>query len=262
MLGKEPIAFAKVAIEIMLPELMTKPAGLLMGQRSLTADRAMREIAHMRATIAAMRKPVLARYRSAMMTEALSRFAMMSEALSRSAMVGQALRCRTRVSNVTGVREMSGAPRMDAARVDRATMRAADVTDMHSATVTEMRAAAVSGKTAKMRRPTAEMHAAAAKVRCTTAAKVGRATAKVHATTTAAEMRCTTAAKVHAATAAAEMRCTTAAKVRAATAKVGAATTATEMRRGNCERKSGNAEPQSGRQSNNNPMRHSTTPTI
>ena len=245
MLGKEPIAFAKVAIEIMLPELMTKPAGLLMGQRSLTADRAMREIAHMRATIAAMRKPVLARYRSAMMTEALSRFAMMSEALSRSAMVGQALRCRTRVSNVTGVREMSGAPRMDAARVDRATMRAADVTDMHSATVTEMRAAAVSGKTAKMRCPTAEMHAAAAKVRCTTAAKVGRTTAKVHATTTAAEMRCTTAAKV-----------------RAATAKVGAATTATEMRRGNCERKSGNAEPQSGRQSNNNPMRHSTTPTI
>ena len=31
MLGKEPIAFAKVAIEIMLPELMTKPGGLLVG---------------------------------------------------------------------------------------------------------------------------------------------------------------------------------------------------------------------------------------
>ena len=86
MLGKEAIAFAKVAIEIVLPELMTKPAGLLMGQRSLTADRAMREIAHMRATttMAARCKPVLARYRSAMM----------SEALSRSAVMAQALRCR------------------------------------------------------------------------------------------------------------------------------------------------------------------------
>ena len=31
MLGKESITFAKVAIEIVLPELMTKPAGLLMG---------------------------------------------------------------------------------------------------------------------------------------------------------------------------------------------------------------------------------------
>src|SRR5215467_3709567 len=162
------------------------------------ADRAMREIAHMRATMAARCKPVLARYRSAMM----------SEALSRSAVMAQALRCRARVSDVTGVREMSGAPRMDAARVDRATMRAADVTDMHPATVTEMRAAAVPGNTAKMRCTTAAMHATATKMRCTTA-----------------------------------------------TAKVGAATTATEMRRGNCERKSGNAEPQSGRQSNNNPMR-------
>src|SRR5215470_2238866 len=175
------------------------------------ADRAMREIAHMRATMAARCKPVLARYRSAMM----------SEALSRSAVMAQALRCRARVSDVTGVREMSGAPRMDAARVDRATMRAADVTDMHPATVTEMRAAAVPGNTAKMRCTTAEMHAAAAKVRCTSAAemrcttatKMRCAAAKVHTTATAAEMRCATATK---------MRCTT------ATAKVGAATTATE----------------------------------
>src|SRR5215472_1152557 len=109
-------------------------------------DRAMREITHMRATIAAMREPVFACYRSAMM--------------------GEALRCRTRVSDVTGVRDMSGAP-----RVDRASMRAADVTgmhpatvtDMHPATVSDMRAAAVPGKTAEMRRP-AGMHTTAPKV--------------------------------------------------------------------------------------------------
>ena len=164
-------------------------------------DRAMREITHMRATIAAMREPVFACYRSAMM--------------------GEALRCRTRVSDVTGVRDMSGAP-----RVDRASMRAADVTgmhpatvtDMHPATVSDMRAAAVPGKTAEMRRP-AGMH--------TSAPKVGR--------TTATKMRCRAA-------------------------KVGAAPT--EMRRSHRERKGGNAESQSGRQSSNNPTRHSTTPTI
>jgi len=195
------------------------------------ADRTMREIAHMRVTIAAMRKPMLARYRSAMMSKALSRCAMMGEALGRFAMMGQALRCRARVS---GVREMSGASRMDAACVDRATMRAPDVT--------EMRAADVAGRTAKMRRPPTEMHAAAAKVRCTTAAKVGRTTATKVGRTTAAKMRCA-AAKVHAPTPTAEMRCATATKVGAATTtKVGAATPATEMRRGNCERKSGNAE--------------------
>jgi len=198
-------------------------------------DRAMREITHMRATIAAMREPVFACYRSAMM--------------------GEALRCRTRVSDVTGVRDMSGAP-----RVDRASMRAADVTGMHPATVTDMhpatvsdmraaavsdmRAAAVPGKTAEMRRP-AGMH--------TTAPKVGR--------TTATKMRCR-AAKVGAATT--EMRYPAAAKVRATTtAKVRAtAATTTEMRRSHRERKGGNAESQSGRQSSNNPTRHSTTPTI
>jgi hypothetical protein len=212
----------------------------------------MREVAHVRATVADMPEPVLARYRSAMM--------------------GQALRCRARVSNVTGVREMSGAPRVDAARVDRAAMRAADVTDIHPATVTEMRAAAVSGKTAKMRCAAAEMPAAkvrcpaATEMRCATAAKVGAATtatemrrataAKVgHTTATATEMRRATTAKVGAATTATEMR-------RATTAKVGAATTTAEMRRGNCERESGNAEAQPGRQSNNNTTRHSTTPTI
>jgi hypothetical protein len=31
MLGKESITVAKMAIEILLPELMTQPAGLLMG---------------------------------------------------------------------------------------------------------------------------------------------------------------------------------------------------------------------------------------
>ena len=31
MLGKESITVAKVAIEILLPELMTEPVGLLMG---------------------------------------------------------------------------------------------------------------------------------------------------------------------------------------------------------------------------------------
>ena len=189
-------------------------------------DRAMREITHMRATIAAMREPVFACYRSAMM--------------------GEALRCRTRVSDVTGVRDMSGAP-----RVDRASMRAADVTgmhpatvtDMHPATVSDMRAAAVPGKTAEMRRP-AGMH--------TTAPKVGR--------TTAAKMRCR-AAKVGAATT--EMRYPAAAKVRATTtAKVRATAATTEMRRSHRERKGGNAESQSGRQSSNNPTRHSTTPTI
>ena len=189
-------------------------------------DRAMREITHMRATIAAMREPVFACYRSAMM--------------------GEALRCRTRVSDVTGVRDMSGAP-----RVDRASMRAADVTgmhpatvtDMHPATVSDMRAAAVPGKTAEMRRP-AGMH--------TSAPKVGR--------TTATKMRCR-AAKVGAATT--EMRYPAAAKVRATTtAKVRATATTTEMRRSHRERKGGNAESQSGRQSSNNPTRHSTTPTI
>ena len=189
-------------------------------------DRAMREITHMRATIAAMREPVFACYRSAMM--------------------GEALRCRTRVSDVTGVRDMSGAP-----RVDRASMRAADVTgmhpatvtDMHPATVSDMRAAAVPGKTAEMRRP-AGMH--------TTAPKVGR--------TTATKMRCR-AAKVGPATT--EMRCPAAAKVSPTTAKVRAtAATTTEMRRSRRERKGGNAESQSGRQSSNNPTRHSTTPTI
>jgi hypothetical protein len=127
------------------------------------------------------------------------------------------------VTGVSGVREMSGAPRVDAARVDRATM--------HPAAVSDMRAAAVSGKTAKMRGPAAEMHATATKVRCTTAAKVGP--------TTATEMRGATTAKMSAAT-----------------------TATTEMWRGNRERKGGNAEAQSGRQSNNNPTRHSTTPTI
>jgi len=189
-------------------------------------DRAMREITHMRATIAAMREPVFACYRSAMM--------------------GEALRCRTRVSDVTGVRDMSGAP-----RVDRASMRAADVTgmhpatvtDMHPATVSDMRAAAVPGKTAEMRRP-AGMH--------TSAPKVGR--------TTATKMRCR-AAKVGAATT--EMRYPAAAKVRATTtAKVRATAATTEMRRSHRERKGGNAESQSGRQSSNNPTRHSTTPTI
>ena len=190
-------------------------------------DRAMREITHMRATIAAMREPVFACYRSAMM--------------------GEALRCRTRVSDVTGVRDMSGAP-----RVDRASMRAADVTgmhpatvtDMHPATVSDMRAAAVPGKTAEMRRP-AGMHTSAPKVGRTTATKMRCRAAKVGAATT--EMRYPAAAKV---------RATTTAKVRATAA------TTTEMRRSHRERKGGNAESQSGRQSSNNPTRHSTTPTI
>ena len=196
-------------------------------------DRAMREITHMRATIAAMREPVFACYRSAMM--------------------GEALRCRTRVSDVTGVRDMSGAP-----RVDRASMRAADVTgmhpatvtDMHPATVSDMRAAAVPGKTAEMRRP-AGMHTSAPKVGRTTATKMR---------CRAAKMRCR-AAKVGAATT--EMRYPAAAKVRATTtAKVRATAATTEMRRSHRERKGGNAESQSGRQSSNNPTRHSTTPTI
>ena len=204
-------------------------------------DRAMREITHMRATIAAMREPVFACYRSAMM--------------------GEALRCRTRVSDVTGVRDMSGAP-----RVDRASMRAADVTGMHPATVTDMhpatvsdmraaavsdmRAAAVPGKTAEMRRP-AGMHTSAPKVGRTTATKMR---------CRAAKMRCR-AAKVGAATT--EMRYPAAAKVRATTtAKVRATAATTEMRRSHRERKGGNAESQSGRQSSNNPTRHSTTPTI
>jgi hypothetical protein len=195
------------------------------------ADRVMRETAHMRATIADMREPVLARCRSAMMGEALS----------------------ATVSDVTGVREMPGAPRVDAARVDRATVGAADVTDMHSApmpdmhpaTVSEMRAAAVRGKTAKMR--------------CPTAAKVGPATTKVRCPT-AAEMR-RAAAKVDA-TAATEMGRSTAAKVGPAATEMGATTATTKMRRGDCERKGGDAKAQSGRQSNNNPTRHSTTPTV
>ena len=196
-------------------------------------DRAMREITHMRATIAAMREPVFACYRSAMM--------------------GEALRCRTRVSDVTGMRDMSGAP-----RVDRASMRAADVTgmhpatvtDMHPATVSDMRAAAVPGKTAEMRRP-AGMHTSAPKVGRTTATKMR---------CRAAKMRCR-AAKVGAATT--EMRYPAAAKVRATTtAKVRATAATTEMRRSHRERKGGNAESQSGRQSSNNPTRHSTTPTI
>jgi hypothetical protein len=201
VLGKESITFAKVAIEIMLPELMTEPVGLLMGQRGLMADGGMREIARVRATIANMREPVVAR--------------------PRSAMVGQALSRRAGVSGVTG--EMSGTPRMDAARVDRATMRAADVTDMHATTVTAMHAATVSGKTAKMGCTAADMPATAAEVRGTTAAEVSAA-------------------------AAAKMRATT--------------TATAEMRRGHCERKGGNCEAQSGRQSSNNPTRHSTTPTI
>jgi hypothetical protein len=41
------------------------------------ADSGMREIAHMRATIAAMRKPMVARDRSAMMGQALGRSALM-----------------------------------------------------------------------------------------------------------------------------------------------------------------------------------------
>jgi hypothetical protein len=163
------------------------------------------------------------------------------------------------VTGVSGVREMSGAPRVDAARVDRATM--------HPAAVSDMRAAAVSGKTAKMRGPAAEMHATATKVRCTTAAKVGPTTATEMrgATTakvrraTATEMRGATTAKVGAATTATEMRGATTAKMSAATT---ATTATTEMWRGNRERKGGNAEAQSGRQSNNNPTRHSTTPTI
>jgi septal ring-binding cell division protein DamX len=180
-------------------------------------DRAMREITHMRATIAAMREPVFARYRSAMM--------------------GEALRCRTRVSDVTGMRDMSGAP-----RVDRASMRAAAVTDMHPATVTEMRTAAVSGKTAKMRGATAT--------------KMRGATAKVGAASTATEMRGATTTKVGAASTTTKVGATSTAT------KVGATSTATKMRCGNCERESGNAKAQSGRQSNNNPTRHSTTPTI
>ena len=204
-------------------------------------DRAMREITHMRATIGAMREPVFARYRSAMM--------------------GEAPRCRTRVSDVTGMRDMSGAP-----RVDRASMRAADVTgmhpatvtDMHPATVSDMRAAAVPGKTAEMRRP-AGMHTTAPKVGRTTATKMRCPAAKVGAATT--EMRCPAAAKVGPATT--EMRCPAAAKVSPTTAKVRATAAATtEMRRSRRERKGGNAESQSGRQSSNNPTRHSTTPTI
>jgi hypothetical protein len=90
------------------------------------------------------------------------------------------------------------------------------------------------------------------------AAKVGRATTKV---------RGTTAAKMGGAAAtAAKVRPTaTTAKVRtaAATPKVRTAATATTtMRRGDCQRKAGNAHGQSGRQSGNNPTRHSITPTV
>jgi hypothetical protein len=154
----------------------------------------------------------------------------------RSAMMGKAVSRATGVSDVTGMREMSATPGVDPARMNATPMRAAGVTDMH--------AAAVSSKTANM--PAADMG--------------GASRAQMHATTAEVRRTATPATKVRRATT--EVRRPPATEMRGAAAATKVrSTTAAAMGRGNRERKSGHAESQSGRQSSNNPMRHTTTPT-
>jgi hypothetical protein len=194
-----------------------------------------------RMTARAVRKPV------ARVWAILASVRQSVAASRRSAMMGKARRAG--VSDVPGMADMSASP-----RVDSAAMRAASVTHMH---------AAVWSETAKMpatdvRRP-AVRHPSAAKMRraATTTAKVRTAAA---ATT---KVRGTAAAKMGGAATTPKVRPTaTTAKVRTAAATTTTTTTTTKVRRGDCQRKAGNADGQSGRQSGNNPTRHSITPTV